>query len=63
MEVLNLWSSNEDKIDALHLIENDWRSRGQVIDLFTKKSKTCPSDLSRQQQTFNSEIDLFVDSF
>ena len=22
------------------------RSRGQVIDLFTKKSKTCPSDLS-----------------
>ena len=21
------------------------RSRGQVIDLFTKKSKTCPSDL------------------
>ena len=24
------------------------RSRGQVIDLFTKKSKTCPSDLSYQ---------------
>ena len=22
------------------------RSRGQVIDLFTKKSKTCPSDLT-----------------
>ena len=22
------------------------RSRGQVIDLFTKKSKTCPSDLN-----------------
>ncbi len=24
---------------------DDERSRGQVIDLFTKKSKTCPSDL------------------
>ncbi len=27
------------------LTNNPLRSRGQVIDLFTKKSKTCPSDL------------------
>ena len=27
------------------------RSRGQVIDLFTKKSMTCPSDLSRPDGT------------
>ena len=25
------------------------RSRGQVIDLFTKKSKTCPSDLTERE--------------
>ena len=26
------------------------RSRGQVIDFFTKKSKTCPSDLNENDQ-------------
>jgi hypothetical protein len=30
------------------LTNNPQRSRGQVFDLFTKKSKTCPSDLSHE---------------
>ena len=40
---------------TLHLEGAVQRSRGQVIDLFTKKSKTCPSDLS--------EFTLFYNNF
>ena len=32
-------------------LDNDKRSRGQVIDLFTKKSMTCPSDLGDKERS------------
>ena len=35
--------------------KGDKRSRGQVIDLFTKKSKTCPSDLTASEMGSKSE--------